>query len=84
MTKIAYLLETMSVDRIFCLQIKLICRLDLWQEDLFVGNLVGQYLGHFSADSDDVSELDPLLEDENWRIGDVTVGPVNGYLYVLL
>ena len=58
-----------------------------WQGDLFVGNLAGQYLGHFSVEGDDredvaVEERDPLLSDRGWRIRDVAVAPDTGALYV--
>ena len=53
-----------------------------WQGDLFVGNLAGSYLGRFTVDGRDVTEVDPLLADENWRIRDVTVAPDSGHLYV--
>ena len=53
-----------------------------WEGDLFVGNLAGQYLGHFSVDGHDVEERDPLLDDRGWRIRDVAVAPDTGHLYV--
>ena len=53
-----------------------------WHGDLFVGNLAGQYLGHFAVDGTAVEELDPLLADYGWRIRDVTVDPETGVLYV--
>ncbi|WP_243645236.1 PQQ-dependent sugar dehydrogenase [Natrarchaeobius chitinivorans] len=53
-----------------------------WQGELFVGNLVGEYLGHFAVDGRDVEELDPLLADRGWRIRDVAVAPDTGFLYV--
>ncbi len=60
-----------------------------WQGDLFVGNLAGQYLGHFTVDGegvDDVTveEQEPLLADEGWRIRDVAVEPDSGELYVAI
>ena len=53
-----------------------------WQGDLFVGNLAGSYLGRFTVDGRDVTEVDPLLAEENWRIRDVAVAPDSGHLYV--
>lgn len=53
-----------------------------WHGDLFVGNLAGQYLGHFRVDGHDVEELEPLLAGEDWRIRDVAVAPDTEYLYV--
>lgn len=52
-----------------------------WDGDLFVGNLAGQYLGRFTV-NDDVEEVSPLLEDEGWRIRDVTQTP-DDTLFVL-
>lgn len=53
-----------------------------WRGDLFVGNLVGEYLGRFAVDGEEVEELDPLLADRGWRIRDVAVAPDTGSLYV--
>ena len=53
-----------------------------WQGDLFVGNLAGQYLGHFSVSGTDVEEQEPLLEGEGWRIRDVIVEAEAGNLIV--
>ncbi len=53
-----------------------------WQGDLFVGNLAGQYLGHFRIINDTLEELNPLLANRGWRIRDVQESP-DGYLYVL-
>ncbi|WP_089384040.1 PQQ-dependent sugar dehydrogenase [Halorubrum vacuolatum] len=60
-----------------------------WAGDLFVGNLAGTYLGHFTiddpaADRPVVEEVDPLLEAEGWRVRDVAIGPDDGALYVAL
>ena len=55
---------------------------DDWQGDLFVGNLAGQYLGHFTVDGRDVEETEPLLADRGWRIRDVAVESESGHLYV--
>ena len=52
-----------------------------WEGDLFVGNLAGEYLGHFTVDGTDVTEAEPLLADRGWRIRDVTESP-EGVLYV--
>lgn len=43
-----------------------------WQSDLFVGGLASEYLVHFRGTGDGLEELDPLLEDEGWRVRDVT------------
>ena len=53
-----------------------------WQGDLFVGNLAGQYLGHFSVSGTEVEEQEPLLEGEGWRIRDVIVEDETGNLIV--
>lgn len=55
-----------------------------WQGDLFVGNLAGQYLGRFTVDGREVTEEEPLLEDEGWRIRAVAVDPASGHLYVVV
>jgi len=52
-----------------------------WQGDLFVGGLASQYLAHFRVTGDGLEELDPLLEDEGWRVRDVTVGHHDGAIY---
>ncbi len=54
-----------------------------WKGDLFVGNLAGRYLGHFAVDDREVDELEPLLEDDGWRIRDVAVEPETGSLLVV-
>jgi len=48
---------------------------------LLVGNLAGRYLGRFDVDGE-VEELDPLLDEMNWRIRDVEQTP-DGRLIVL-
>ncbi len=55
-----------------------------WQGDLFVGNLAGRYLGHFTVDQQSVEEVDPLLEDQGWRVRDVSVEPSQGHLLVAI
>jgi aldose sugar dehydrogenase len=52
-----------------------------WQGDLFVGGLASQYLAHFRISGEGLKELEPLLEEEGWRIHDVTVGYHDGALY---
>ena len=52
-----------------------------WQGDLFVGGLASQYLAHFRVTGVGLEELDPLLEDEGWRVRDVTVGHHDGAIY---
>ncbi len=56
-------------------------KFEAWQGNLFVGNLAGRYLGMFNV-NEEVSEADPLLEEQGWRIRDVQQSP-DGYLYVL-
>ena len=51
-----------------------------WQGDLFAGNLAGGYLGRFTVDGRDVTEVERLLADREWRIRAVTVGPDDGLL----
>ena len=52
-----------------------------WQGDLFVGGLASRYLAHFKVTDDGLVEQDPLLQEEGWRVRDVTVGPHDGALY---
>lgn len=53
-----------------------------WQGDLFVGGLASQYLAHFEvADDGSLREKDPLLDQEGWRVRDVTVSSVDGAIY---
>ena len=52
-----------------------------WQGDLFVGGLAGEYLAHFRLNDDGLEELEPLLEQEGWRVRDVTVGQHDGAIY---
>lgn len=54
-----------------------------WEGDLFVGNLAGQYLGRFTVSGRNVTEAEPLLTQEGWRIRDITVGP-DDYLYIVV
>ncbi|MCC5971751.1 MAG: PQQ-dependent sugar dehydrogenase [Pararhodobacter sp.] len=54
-----------------------------WQGYLLIGNLRHQYLGLFSVNGEDVDLSDRLLADRGWRIRDVAVGPVDGYVYVI-
>jgi glucose/arabinose dehydrogenase len=51
-----------------------------WQGDLFAGNLAGGYLGRFTVDGREVTEVEQLLTDRGWRIRAVTVGPDDGLL----
>ena len=51
-----------------------------WQGDLFAGNLAGGYLGRFAVDGREVTEVEQLLADREWRIRAVTVGPDDGLL----
>jgi len=51
---------------------------------MFMGNLAHRYLGRFSVDGHAVEQTGRLLEDQEWRIRDVAVGPDDGYLYVIV
>lgn len=42
-----------------------------WDNNLFIGNLAGQYLGRFEVENNNVTQKENLLEDKNWRIRDV-------------
>jgi glucose/arabinose dehydrogenase len=53
-----------------------------WQGDLFVGNLAGSYLGRFTVDGREFTEVEPLLAGRDWRLRDVAVAPESGHLYV--
>ncbi len=53
-----------------------------WQDDLFVGNLAGEYLGRFSVEGREVEEIEPLLVDEESRIRDVVSTPDSDALFV--
>ena len=52
-----------------------------WQGDLFVGGLASRYLAHFRVTDNGLVEQEPLLQEEGWRVRDVTVGPHDGALY---
>ena len=53
---------------------------EAWQGDLFAGTLAGGYLGRFDIDGREVTEVEALLADREWRIRAVTVGPDDGLL----
>lgn len=53
-----------------------------WEGDLLVGNLAGAYLGRFTVDGTAVEEVDPLLDEQGWRIRDVEEVPHTGHLLV--
>lgn len=53
-----------------------------WSGDLFVGNLAGRYLGRFNVDDQQVTERDPLLSGQGWRIRAVVPDPDSGGLLV--
>lgn len=54
-----------------------------WQGDLFVGGLAAQYLAHFTVNEDkSLSENEPLLQEESWRVRDVAVSNHDGAIYV--
>ncbi len=52
-----------------------------WQGDLFVGGLASEYLAHFRVGEEGLVELDPLLEEEGWRVRDVAVSQIDGAIY---
>ncbi len=56
-----------------------------WDGDLFIGNLAGQHLGRFNVDRNgdtvEVTENEPLLDGEGWRIRDVE--QINDSLFVI-
>ncbi len=54
--------------------------LEEFQDNLFIGNLAGRYLGRFTVENGEVTEEDPILE--GMRIRDVEEGPDEN-LYVL-
>ncbi|MBW6464436.1 MAG: PQQ-dependent sugar dehydrogenase [Firmicutes bacterium] len=43
--------------------------------------MASQYLAHFRITSDGLKELDPLFEEEGWRVRDVTVGHHDSAIY---
>ncbi len=55
-----------------------------WQGDILMGNLRHQYLGRFTVDGHQVDFTQRLLDQQDWRIRAVTVGPEHGYIYVLI
>jgi aldose sugar dehydrogenase len=55
-----------------------------WQGNALMGNLAHEYLGRFTIDGHAVEKQERLLHGEGWRIRDVAVGPVNGYVYILI
>ena len=57
-------------------------RFPAWKHSLFIGALVGQALIRLSLEGDKVVGEERLLEEKNWRIRDVRVGP-DGWLYLL-
>ena len=54
-----------------------------WQGHLLIGNLFHRYLGLFSEENAEISEVARLLDGEDLRIRDVAIGPDDGYIYVL-
>jgi len=54
-----------------------------WQGHLLIGNLLHRYLALFDEDNGQITPVARLLEDRNWRIRDVAVGPQDGFIYVL-
>ncbi|NBB98937.1 MAG: PQQ-dependent sugar dehydrogenase [Alphaproteobacteria bacterium] len=54
-----------------------------WQGHLLVGNLLHRYLALFDEDNGQITPVARLLENRNWRIRDVAVGPDDGFIYVL-
>lgn len=54
-----------------------------WDGQLLIGNLYHRYLGLWAQEGDGLSETARLLDGQDWRIRDVTVGPEDGFIYVL-
>jgi glucose/arabinose dehydrogenase len=54
-----------------------------WQGHLLIGNLLHRYLALFSEEDGQITPVARLLENRNWRIRDVAVGPQDGFIYVL-
>jgi len=50
---------------------------------LLIGNLLHRYLALFDEEDGQITPVARLLEDRNWRIRDVAVGPEDGFIYVL-
>lgn len=57
-------------------------RFPAWRHSLFIGALAQQALIRLSLDGDRVVGEERLLEEKNWRVRDVRVGP-DGWVYVL-
>lgn len=55
-----------------------------WQGDLLMGNLRHQYLGRFERNGQQITFEHRLLRGEGWRVRDVKVHPVSGYIYLLV
>ncbi len=54
-----------------------------WQGQLLIGNLFHRYLGLWAQADNGLSETARLLDGQNWRIRDVTIGPEDGFIYVI-
>ncbi|TVR45454.1 MAG: PQQ-dependent sugar dehydrogenase [Rhodobacteraceae bacterium] len=54
-----------------------------WQGHVLIGNLFHQYVGLWAEEGDGLTEVSRLLDGEEHRIRDVTIGPDDGYIYVL-
>ena len=54
-----------------------------WQGHLLLGNLFHRYLGLYSENDGQLTELARLLDGADLRIRDVAVGPEDGFIYVL-
>lgn len=54
-----------------------------WQGHLLLGNLYHRYLGLHAEQDGGLVEVARLLDGEGLRIRDVTVGPGDGFIYVL-
>ncbi len=55
-----------------------------WRGNLFIGAIRDQYIVRFVVNGRELFKEERLLENRGWRIRDVRVSPVDGFLYVLV
>ncbi|QBI19584.1 PQQ-dependent sugar dehydrogenase [Egibacter rhizosphaerae] len=55
-----------------------------WHGDLLLGGLASQHLAHFSERDGELTEHDPLLADQGWRIRDLATHPDTGHIYLAI